>query len=156
ARVPGHRVRRRRVFRAQGRAVELELDTGHARVVARARGDGDAARDRRSGRGGGDAHRRRRGVAGRDGGRGGHAGVARGVARDGPQAVEAGGRGGGVPRGRIRRRRVLRPQVGAVELELHADDAHVVRSIGSDGDGPGDGRSAGRGSDGDGGRSLVV
>ena len=53
--------------------------------------------------------------------------MARRIARDRGQRVRAVGHGRRRPRHLVRRRRVFRAERRAVEQELHADDADVVR-----------------------------
>src|SRR5207247_8540372 len=95
-RIPTDRVRGRRVFRAQGRSIELELDADDAHVVRSVGGNRDGAGDRRARSRRGHAHRRRRRVGYGDGHRSG-AGVVGRITGDRSQGVGAGGGGGGVP-----------------------------------------------------------
>src|SRR5207245_1797072 len=127
-------------------AVELELHAGYPDVVARAGCHGEGPRDRRPARGGRDGDgRRRRIVENGDGDGGGGRHVAGAIAGHGGQGVAGVGGGEGVPRYRVGRGRNLGPEVGAVELELHADDADVVAGAGRDAEWDG-GRRAARGS----------
>src|SRR5207302_515198 len=108
-RVPGHSIRRARVFGAEGCAVEEELDAGDADVV---RGGGrhrHRARDRRpvGGRRDTDGRRRGVGVRDRDGDRGGGGRVAGRVAGAGGQGVRSIVGGRRIPTHDVRRARVF-------------------------------------------------
>src|SRR5207249_3843754 len=137
-------------------AVQLELHAGDAHVVARVGSDRDRGRDGGSAGRRRDGDRRRRRV-GR--GCGGEGGGGRRVARrgggDGGERVAPVGRGRCIAGDGVRQSRILGREVGAVQLELHAGDAHVVARVGSDRDGGGDGGSAGGRRDGDRGRRGV-
>src|SRR5439155_17451503 len=105
----------------------------------------DGAANRRAGRGGRDADGRGRGVVGdRDRDRAGGRGVSDGVAGPRGQGVGAVAGPRGVPGDQVGGARVVRAEVGAVELELDAGHAVVVGGAGGHGDGAGD-RRAGRG-----------
>src|SRR5439155_1651856 len=90
--VPSDRIRGRRVFRAQGRSIELDLDADHTHVVRSVGGNRDGAGDRRARSRRGHAHRRRRRVGYGDGHRSGAGGVGR---ITGDRSQDVGARGGG-------------------------------------------------------------
>src|SRR5206468_3751769 len=124
-----------RVLGPEVGAVQLELHAGDAHVVARVGGDRDRGRNGgpTSGRRDGD-RRRCRVVRDRDGDGGRRRLFGGGVTGLGVERVAPAGRGL-VPSATVfRSSRVLGPEVGAVQLELHAGDAHVVARVGGDRD----------------------
>ena len=143
-RVPRDGVRRRGVLGAEAGAVEAELHAHHADVVGGRRRHRHRSAHRRPARGRREADRGRRAVVRhRHGDRSRRRRVARRIAGDGAQSVRARGDERRVPRDGIRRRGVLGAEAGAVEPELHARDADVVRRARRHRDCPAD-RGAGR------------
>ena len=127
AAVPGHLIRRRRVFRAEVDPVERELHAGHGDVVGRGCGQRDRSSDGRSvGRTGDGRVRRGRVVVHGDARARRRLRVARGVTRDRGNHVSAVRNGGAVPLHRIRRGRILGADVDAIERKSHAHDADVI------------------------------
>src|SRR5207247_9892294 len=107
------------------RSSDLDGGRSHRRNDRRRRviGDGD-----RNGR-------RRRRVRGR-------------IAGDGGERVTGIAGRRRIPRDRIGRRQIFGAEVGAIQLELDADDAHVIARRGGDGDRRGDRGVRGRRGDG--------
>src|SRR5207244_2109225 len=91
---------------------------------------------------------RRRSITDGDGG-GGGGGVTGGIASDGGERVRTVGSGGGIPRGRIGRGRILGTQIDAVEFVLNTDDSDIVRSCRCRRDRARNGRAVRRTGDGD-------
>src|SRR5439155_1393233 len=130
-RVPVNRIGRYRIFSAQRCAVEEELNTRDADVVA----GGGAHRDRAGDGGGGGGRRERdRGrravhVGHRDRNARGDRAVAGRVAGAGFQGVRAVDDRGRVPRKAVRAQRVLAAEGNVVQQELDARHANIVGRI---------------------------
>ena len=83
------------------------------------------------------------GIAHGDGdGRGGFR-VARGIAGDRRESIGAIRHGGSIPAGAVGIGRIFGAEVGALEPELHARDAHIIAGAGTDRHCAGDGARAG-------------